>query len=170
MNPRIVNLDVRDDIRNGREPFSKIMGAVAQLRPDESLLLLAPFEPKPLFDVMAGRGFGHAARRNASGDWEVLFTRERDENAAPRIKPDSAACGCSATRPVSVVEIDARGLEPPQPLLVILEVLAALPENAELRARTDRRPLHLYAQLEERGFVGETKEEENGSFITCIRR
>ena len=68
------------------------------------------------------------------------------------------------------VTLDARGLEPPQPLVVILEALAGLREGAVLRARTDRRPLHLYALLEQRGFTGETQEQNDGSFITTIRR
>ena len=69
-----------------------------------------------------------------------------------------------------VIEVDARGLEPPQPLVVILEALASLPAGSEMRARTDRRPLHLPAQLIERGCTGETKEQHDGSFITTIRR
>jgi uncharacterized protein (DUF2249 family) len=72
--------------------------------------------------------------------------------------------------PANVVEVDARGLEPPQPMVRILEALASLPAGAELRARTDRRPLHLYAQLEQRGFTAETREEHDGSFVTHIRR
>ena len=70
----------------------------------------------------------------------------------------------------TVVTVDARGLEPPQPLVVILEALANLAEDGEMCAHTDRRPMHLYAQLEERGFTGETKEQNDGSFITTIRR
>ena len=68
------------------------------------------------------------------------------------------------------MEVDARGLEPPQPLVTILEALANLRAGAELRAHTDRRPMHLYAQLEERGFTGESEEQNDGSFITKIRR
>jgi TusA-related sulfurtransferase len=66
--------------------------------------------------------------------------------------------------------VDARGLEPPQPLVVILEAITRLPENGELRAQTDRRPLHLYPLLEQRGFTGETEEQSDGSFVTTIRR
>jgi len=69
-----------------------------------------------------------------------------------------------------VVEVDARGLEPPQPMIRILEALESLPQAAELCARTDRRPMHLYAHLAERGFVGETEEQTDGSYITHIRR
>ena len=52
-----VTLDVREDIRNGREPFFKIMQAVARLQEDEQLLLLAPFKPAPLFAMQAEQGF-----------------------------------------------------------------------------------------------------------------
>jgi hypothetical protein len=108
---------------------------------------------------MARKGFQHQARPTAGGDWEVLFSR-----ATQDAHPTSAASG------PAFLQVDARGLEPPQPLVTILEALATLPPAAGLRARTDRRPMHLYAQLEARGFVGETQEEEDGSFITRIRR
>jgi hypothetical protein len=55
-------------------------------------------------------------------------------------------------------------------MVVILEALTELPAGGELLARTDRRPLHLYAQLEQRGFVGETAPEPDGTFLTQIRR
>ena len=71
---------------------------------------------------------------------------------------------------VTAVTLDARGLEPPRPLVVILESLEGLPEGAEIRAHTDRRPMHLYAMLEERGYTGESEEQHDGSFITTIRR
>ena len=57
MRNRVVTLDVREDIQRGREPFSKIMTAVAQLKDNEDLRLLAPFEPVPLFGLLAQRGF-----------------------------------------------------------------------------------------------------------------
>ena len=66
------------------------------------------------------------------------------------------------------VFLDVRGLEPPQPMVRILETLASLPLDAALRACTDRRPMHLYAQLARRGFAAETEEQQDGSFITCI--
>ncbi len=85
-------------------------------------------------------------------------------------KTDASPRNGAASDPVPVVEVDARGLEPPQPLVKILESLAALPAGAELRAFTDRRPVHLYAQLEERGFAAVTEEQPDGTFLTHIRR
>ena len=69
-----------------------------------------------------------------------------------------------------IIELDARELEPPQPLMKILETIATLPSDAMLRARTRWRPALLYAQFEERGFIGESEEQPDGSYITNIRR
>jgi uncharacterized protein (DUF2249 family) len=66
--------------------------------------------------------------------------------------------------------VDARGLEPPEPLVRILESLAALPADGELLAITDRRPMHLYPLLEARGFAAVTEENSDGSCLTQIRR
>ncbi len=172
MSNKVVTLDVREDIRRGREPFSKIMQTVAGLKPNEDLLLVAPFEPAPLFGVLGQRGFSHRATPKPDGYWEVLFSREPIAAAAPApatAKPAAAAKTKSCTG-TPVLDLDARGLEPPQPLVKILEALSTLPDGARLRARTDRRPMHLYAQLEERGFAGETEEEKDGSFITYVSR
>jgi hypothetical protein len=85
MKNSIVKLDVRDDLRKGVEPFSKIMGAVSALRPDEQLLLIAPFEPVPLFSVLKRQGFEHVSRELESGDFEVLFTRDPNARVAAEI-------------------------------------------------------------------------------------
>jgi uncharacterized protein (DUF2249 family) len=169
MNRTTVTVDVREEIRSGREPFSKIMNAAAGLQADECLLLIAPFEPVPLYRVMEKHGFQHTVQSNKPGGWEVLFTRQSDAQPADAA-PATAYNSASTPGATEIVEVDARGLEPPQPLVKILESLAALPAGAELRAWTDRRPMHLYAQLEERGFAATTEEQPNASFLTHIRR
>lgn len=68
-----------------------------------------------------------------------------------------------------VVVLDARGLEPPEPMIRILEALASLPRDSALRALTDRRPLHLYPMLEQRGFRAETQPGSDRGFVTLIR-
>ena len=166
MRSKVISLDVREDIRRGHEPFSKIMQTVAQLGEEESLLLTAPFEPKPLFAVLAQQGFVPSSKPLESGDWEVLFSRSLQTT---RIQ-DGVKLSEANVRRADVVEVDARGLELPQPMVRILEALADLPEGAELRAHTDRRPMHLYPQLEQRGFRGQSEEQPDGSFVTCIRR
>jgi uncharacterized protein (DUF2249 family) len=169
MSENVVTLDVREDFLNGREPFSRVMAAVAKLQPDEKLRLVAPFEPKPLFSVLGNQGFEQESKKMPSGDWEVLFTR-RGGIETSFVPPTHPPCGTAKTELAEILDLDARGLEPPQPMVKILEALTNLPAKTGIRARTDRRPMHLYAHLEERGFVGETTEQTDGSFLTHIRR
>jgi hypothetical protein len=63
MTESIVTLDVREDIRAGRDAFTRIMQAVAKLQGSQSLRLLDR------------QGFWHQPRPIESGDWEVLFSR-----------------------------------------------------------------------------------------------
>ena len=172
MNANTVTVDVRDDICAGREPFSKIMKAVAALQPEEQLLLIAPFEPVPLISALQKKGFTHTRQQSASGTWEILFTRKAGTQSGETVLPVQSKAGHQDAPliPAKALEVDARGLEPPQPLAKILEAVAILPANTELRARTDRRPMHLYVHLEERGFTAETKEQSDGSFLTHICR
>jgi hypothetical protein len=69
-----------------------------------------------------------------------------------------------------LIELDARGLEPPQPMMKILETVAGLPAGATLVAHTDRQPLLLYPLLEQRGFTYETMAQSDGTHLTHIRR
>jgi uncharacterized protein (DUF2249 family) len=170
MNKETVTLDVREDLRRGREPFSKIMSTVLELQPEQGLLLIAPFEPVPLFAVLKKQGFAHEARETDKGDWEVLFTRNGKVSENAVNVPEAGEKKINIAIDNQFIDVDARGLEPPQPMVKILEALAALPERTGVRAFTDRRPMHLYAQLEARGFTGQTEEQTDGSFITHIRR
>lgn len=70
-----IELDVREDLRLGREPFQKIMSAVKALPEGSVLHLRATFEPAPLFAVMADLGFAHESRAHSPDDWSVWFWR-----------------------------------------------------------------------------------------------
>jgi uncharacterized protein (DUF2249 family) len=165
MKRNVVTLDVREEIRQGREPFTLIMRTVMQLKPTDSLLLIAPFEPAPLYGVLGNKGFSHQTKTTPDGSWEILFERPASEKPSAA-QPSSAK---PASVQTAITEVDARGLEPPQPMVKILEAVAALPRGEEMRAHTDRRPMHLLAQLDERGFTGQTEEQPDGSYLTHIR-
>lgn len=160
-----VTVDVRDDIRRGQEPFVRIMAAVRALAPDEVLLLRAPFEPIPLYDVLGQRGFAHATECRAADDWLVSFYRV----PAPAV----GATAHDAAAPADADEgetLDVRGLEPPEPMVRVLERLDTLAPGETLVVRHDRRPLFLYPQLEARGFVHETTEPAPGLVEIRIHR
>lgn len=176
MSKKILTVDVREDIKRGREPLSKILQSAGALKDNETLRVVAPFRPAPLLTLLANRGFSHEAHQTVQGDWEVLFTRGQQKEVLPKQKSEpekpgkpkgtgeKCSCGCGRT----LVELDVRGLEPPQPLVKVLETLADLPQGSELKVFTNRRPLHLYAHLDERGFIGRTEETTDGSFVTYI--
>ena len=171
--PNIVTLDFRSDFRAGLSPCQKIKGALSRVTPEESLRLLVPFEPVPLFELAAAQGLTHSANCSPEGDWEILFTTASVPNpptATAAARSTACGCGCASAEPAEVLDVDARGLEPPQPMVKILEAIATLPSNTALSAHTDRRPLHLYPMLEARGYTGESKEQSDGSFVTYIRR
>ena len=70
----------------------------------------------------------------------------------------------------SEIELDLRSFEPPQPLMKALEAIETLPAAATLKVHTRWRPALLYAELEKRGFIGESQDQPDGSCITHIRR
>ncbi|WP_096388950.1 DUF2249 domain-containing protein [Halopenitus persicus] len=66
--------------------------------------------------------------------------------------------------------LDARDLPPPRPLKDTLERLAALDDGTVLVQLNDRAPQHLYPKLEDRGYVYETVEADDGAVVTAIWR
>ncbi len=69
------------------------------------------------------------------------------------------------------IEIDARGLEPPMPMVRILEAVAALPADSAVIARTDRPPMLLLDELPRRGFAGASEPAPDGEgYVTKIQR
>lgn len=62
----------------------------------------------------------------------------------------------------TVIEVDNRGLGPPEPMVRILDALATLPPEGEVVARNDREPLFLYPVLQERGYTWETVAQPEG--------
>ena len=73
--PVAEDLDVRPLLANGEEPFSVIMAAAARVPAHAALRLRTTFEPVPLYDVLGGRGFQHAAQQLGPDDWEIVFVR-----------------------------------------------------------------------------------------------
>ena len=78
----------------------------------------------------------------------------------------NASSGADGRRTV----LDVRGLEPPKPLVRVLEALDRLGPGVQLEVRHDRRPILLYPQLDDRGFIHETDEPEPGLVRIVIRK
>ncbi|HEY7895201.1 MAG TPA: DUF2249 domain-containing protein [Gemmatimonadaceae bacterium] len=173
----MVELDVRDDLRAGREPFSSIMAAVSTLADDSVLHLRTLFEPVPLYAVLGKRGFHHDATAHATDDWSVWFWRPAGDGtpAAAEGRPiveagrSGGAVEVDTNSAPNVVQLDVRGLEPPEPLLRTLEALESLPAGSTLVQVNARVPQVLLPILAERGFAYEIDEPRADVVLVRIR-
>ena len=101
----------------------------------------------------------HAVKASA-GPFAMLLVLSSD-------LPDPAKVSVPQIAPI---EIDARGLEPPEPLVRILAALEKLPAGQQLHARTDREPCHLFGEARRRGFRHDCRAQTDGSWLTTLER
>jgi hypothetical protein len=67
--------DVREILSRGVEPFPEIRKRVDALKPDEGLIVVAPFLPSPLIEKLTGEGFASKLERGSGADWIIYFWR-----------------------------------------------------------------------------------------------
>ncbi len=165
MKNQLKTLDVRPVIARGESPCGIIHRTVDALQPDEAFRLIAPFEPRPLYSLLASRGYRHEPKATEDG-WEVLFTPTG--NVAADADFTHHGCpSCEGSKP-QMVSLDLRGLEPPEPMVRVLERLATSKPGQQIEARTDRSPQHLLLLLKERGVKADTTEHPEGGWLTRI--
>lgn len=163
----VTELDVRDDLRKGIEPFSKIMAVVAALAEDEVLHLRATFEPVPLFHVLGRQGWQHHSMAHSEEDWSIWFFKgEAPISQATPVVTEPVATSDNRNE----IVLDVRGLEPPEPMVQTLEALENLPEGAVLVQHNVRVPQFLIPILAERGFHHEVEQAGDDHVIVRITR
>ncbi len=70
--------DVRPLFQRGAEPLPEILQRVESLAPGEGLIIIAPFLPSPLIELLGSRGFQSKIEHGEGGSWFVYFWRETD--------------------------------------------------------------------------------------------
>lgn len=70
--------DVRPLLKRGEEPLSAILGRVHALKEDEGLIIIAPFLPSPLIELLGSQGFQSKVERGDAGSWIVYFWRKSE--------------------------------------------------------------------------------------------
>jgi uncharacterized protein (DUF2249 family) len=183
----VLEVDVREDLRTGREPFSKIMAAVRAVGAGQVLRLRATFEPVPLYAVLRKRGFVHEARAEGPDNWSVWFWMPELSGDSRVILPAGGTSGSQRSAPISgaarpapqavatdpgaaTVRLDVRGLEPPEPMVRTLAALEALPPGHTLVQLNLRVPQFLLPVLAERGYTWEVDESASDHVEVRIRR
>jgi len=164
---KIHELDVRPIIESGKDPFNNIMNEVKKLENDEILLIINSFEPVPLYSVLGKKGFEHWTERE-NNVFKVYFYRKEDLNEIGTSKEEKSTL--KDVNYKNVIELDVRGLEPPEPMMKILETLARVDDETVLVVHHHREPMMLYPKLEERGYEAVSNKIEENYYKVVITK
>lgn len=86
-----VLLDIRPIFAQGSSPCAHIDRAVASLKPGQDLVLVAPFEPVPLYTKLGAQGFDYESEARPDGSWRIRFVRAGEPSES---QPHTTACCC----------------------------------------------------------------------------
>lgn len=165
-----VEVDVRPVLRAGGEPFGMIMNAVNGLKPGEGIRLLATFKPAPLFQVLGTKGFSYEAKEIEGGDWEVLFSPADRKQDKPATATPAATVDDGAPWPEPVQHLDNRDLDPPEPMVRILNAVEGMAPGDVLSALLCREPIFLFPELAKRGHRWRGAFEADGTTYKVLVR
>jgi uncharacterized protein (DUF2249 family) len=73
------------------------------------------------------------------------------------------------SKPFNEILIDARWLEPPEPMEKVMQAVGLLKPGQHIRLLLHREPFPLYPILENQGYSHETMPQPDGTFIILIR-
>lgn len=162
----------------GRTKHAQIFQRWLDLPVGQHFILLNDHDPVPLyyqFNAEFPGAFSWVYRERGPEEYRVEITKlkavEKRVGDLPVFgRAPSAEKPSMSTGTKGSAELDVRGLEPPEPLVRILDALETLPVGAVLRARTDREPCHLFGEAEQRGFRHDCNEQSDGSWLTTLTR
>ncbi len=152
----IVELDVRDNIASGNDPFQIIMAAIKQLPANGVLKIINTFEPIPLIGVLSKKGYESMVERPEEG---VVITYFKKGESIPQSVDSEVSEGEAddleskfKTYAGRIKTIDVRHLEMPEPMVTILRELEELPEGHALFVHHKKVPKFLLPEIKERGY------------------
>ena len=153
-----------------RAKHAQIFQRWADLPVGGHFVLINDHDPVPLyyqFEALFRDAFTWEYLVDGPTEFHVKITRLA---VSPFVMPPAPPRRSPTPKAEGAVELDLRGLEPPEPMLRILNTLEALPVGATFRARTDRQPIHLFPELIARGAHHVCEVASDGSWITTIGR
>jgi len=168
----------RFDVReiSCREKHARIFQRWNELPVGGYFVLVNDHDPVPLyyqFDAQFPDAFTWEYLERGPEEFQVKITRIREtETPAVGAAPVSGGCGHhhGKAEAASSPLLDVRGLQPPEPMMHIFAALEVLPRGRELRALTDRKPVHLLVELDQRGVQHTSVEQPDGSWLNTLRR
>lgn len=168
---KIISLDVRPVLADGNDPLKLIQQKIKELRPDEVLLIINTFEPTPLIKLLAKQGFQSYVAKVSGGQIETWFYKTKEVSG---YKPDEGKAHSADWERIyskyqdSLLKMDVRHLEMPQPMMRILEALESMPKEKALYVHHKRIPVFLLTELKDQGFDFRIKETAEGEVYLLI--
>lgn len=157
-----------------RVKHARIFQRWAELPVGRYFVLVNDHDPVPLWYQFAAQfpgAFDWEYLQRGPEEFQVKITKTQPVTIVVPSAPEPAAnAGACSGSSGDTEEIDARGLEPPEPLIRILSAMETLPPRKRLRAITDREPCHLFGEAEQRGFRHDSTGQPDGSWVTLLER
>lgn len=150
-------LDVRNDIAQGKDPFKKIIDVLRKMPEANTLKLINSFEPLPLINLLRKKGYvSHVIHQAPSLVYTFLKRLSDKEDFT-----DPLCSEISSEETEQLVEsfakkihfVDVRDLEMPMPMITILNALQTMSDDHLMHVLHRRIPIHLLPELESKGYT-----------------
>ena len=143
-------LDIRPLTEKGLDPVQMVIRSTTELKPGQHLHLLLNDQPETFICALGRLGYeGFTEIKN--GTWNTYFRKRKDSFPGP-----------------CVLELDVRRLEPPLPLLKVLESLPSVSEGGMLKVFYPNRPESLAKKLRTHGFEVDWDETDGASYVLQV--
>lgn len=167
---KIITFDVRPILDSGKDPLKDILSKAKNLNLGETLLIINSFEPIPLYSLLEKKGFIYWTEK-VNDTFKVYFykvdeTKITDENPAK----ENNAMSINEKDFENIIEMNVHDLQPPEPMMKILENLNKVDEKTVMRVFHHREPQLLYPKLEERGYFAFCEKLGEDSFKILIAK
>lgn len=152
----VVDLDVREMLKAGNDPFNVIMNALSNLSTNSVLKIINTFEPTPLISILSKKGYVH---NTIVIEKQLVHTYFKKDSTS--IFDNKEIIGNNNSEEITIVlksfgsnikELDVRHLEMPLPMAMILNELPSLPDDYILLVNHKKVPKFLFPELAERGY------------------
>ncbi len=172
-----LELDVRPILAQGKDPLKEIMAAIKKLEENQGLKLINTFEPLPLSQLLADKGFAH--RVEFANDIVITYFTKPASGVKENLSFSAAEAAADETQfdswlkaipPEKIRYLDVRQLEMPKPMLAILEQTPHLLAGDALFVYHKKIPVYLLPELEKQGLKYVFKNLSPGNVNLLIRK
>ena len=166
-------LDVRPIINAGKDPLKDILDKVRTIKLDEVLVIINSFEPVPLYSLLGAKGFRYFTEKIDDAYKVYFYKKDGAVEGAEELPDNREKLPGNITKQIefeNTIEIDVHDLQPPEPMMKILENLQRIDERSVMIVHHHREPHLLYPILDERGYKAVCNKIGEDSFKILITK